>query len=314
MTSRSPTSPGLVAPRGARRPARTPWLVILTFLAPALILYFGFTIYPAVRTFYNSVHTIKPRGVVVYVGLANFKELLGADPVFWKAVRNTMLWAVVAPIPDVLIGLLLALCLYAKVPLARLFRVVWFTPVLLSYVVVGIIWMWVYNYEWGVANHLLRAIGLPGLAHSWLGDPATARWAVMFTHVWKWVGFNMVVCLAALYTLPTEVLEAAALDNCGWLRRLVFIMIPMTWRTLLNLLVLSFIGKMRVFDLVWIMTSGGPLWSTETVSTYLYKRAFEWNTFDLGYPSAIAAVWFVVVLAFVLALTVLFRQRERLEY
>ena len=81
-------------------------------------------------------------------------------------------------------------------------------------------------------------------------------------------------------------------------------MIPMMWRTLLNLLILSFIGKMRVFDLVWIMTAGGPLWSTETVSTYVYKRAFEWNTFDLGYPSTIAALWFVVVLAFALGLCV----------
>ena len=161
--------------------------------------------------------------------------------------------------------------------------------------------MWVYNYEWGVINELLREVGLPGLAHSWLGDPKTALWAVMFTHVWKWTGFNMVVCLAALYALPTEILEAAALDNCGWLRRLLFVMIPMMWRTLLNLLILSFIGKMRVFDLVWIMTGGGPLWSTETVSTYVYKRAFEWNSFDLGYPSTIATLWFVVVLAFALA-------------
>ena len=191
---------------------------------------------------------------------------------------------------------------------------VWFTPVLLSYVVVGIIWMWVYNFEWGVANELLRWIGLPGLAHSWLGDPKTALWSVMFTHVWKWTGFNMVVCLAALYALPTEILEAASLDNCGWARRLVFVMIPMMWRTLLNLLILSFIGKMRVFDLVWIMTGGGPLWSTETVSTYVYKRAFEWNTFDLGYPSTIATLWFVVVLAFTLGLTWLFRRRDRLEY
>src|SRR5215510_2472013 len=133
--------------RAARRRSTTPWAVILLFLAPALLLYVGFTIYPALRTFYNSVHTIKPRGVVVYVGLENFRELLGADPVFWKAVRNTMLWAVVAPIPDVLIGLLLALCLYAKVPLARLFRVLSFTPVLLPYAAVGIIWVWVYNYH-----------------------------------------------------------------------------------------------------------------------------------------------------------------------
>jgi ABC-type sugar transport system permease subunit len=302
--------------RGAarRRPSRPPWGVIFTFLAPALVLYVGFTIYPALRTFYNSVHTIKPRNVEVFVGLANFRELLFHDAVFWKAAANTMVWAAVAPLPDVGIGLVLALCLYAKVPLAKFFRVVWFTPVLLSYVVVGIVWMWVYNYEWGVANELLREIGLPGLAHSWLGDPKTALWAVMFTHVWKWTGFNMVVCLAALYALPIEVLEAAALDNCGWPRRLVFVMIPMMWPTLLNLLILSFIGKMRVFDLVWIMTGGGPLWSTETVSTYVYKRAFEWSTFDLGYPSTIAAIWFVVVLAFALGLSWLFRHRDRLEY
>ena len=117
----------------------------------------------------------------------------------------------------------------------------------------------------------------------------------------------MVVCLAALHSLPSEVLEAAELDNCGWLAKLWFIIMPMVRPTLVNLLILAFIGKMKVFDLVWIMTQGGPLWSTETVSTYVYKRAFEWNTFDLGYPSAIATVWFVVVLAFVLGLSLLFR-------
>jgi ABC-type sugar transport system permease subunit len=297
--------------RGARR---TPWPAIVTFLAPALVLYLGFTIYPALRTFYNSVHTIKPGRVEEFVGLANFRELLTADTVFWKAVANTMVWAAVAPVPDVFIGLLLALGLYARVPLARFFRLVWFTPVLLSYVVVGIIWMWVYNYEWGFANALLRAVGLGSHVQSWLGNPSTALWAVMFTHVWKWTGFNMVVCLAALYALPAEVLEAAALDNCGWLRRFVYIMIPMVWRTLLGLLILSFIGKMRVFDLVWIMTGGGPLWSTETVSTYVYKRAFEWNTFDLGYPSSVATLWFLVVLAFVLGLTWLLRSRDQLQY
>jgi ABC-type sugar transport system permease subunit len=307
-----PASP-VLGRLGLSRP-RFPWPAVLVFLAPALLLFLGFTVYPAVRTFYNSVHTIKPRGVEEFVGLANFRELLTADTVFWRAVANTMIWAVVAPVPDVLVGLLLAACLYARVPLGRFFRVVWFAPVLLSYVVVGIVWMWVYNYEWGAANALLRRVGLGAWAHSWLGDPATALWAVMVTHVWKWTGFNMVVCLAALYALPAEVLEAAELDNCGWIRKFLFVMVPMIWRTLLNLLILSFVGKMRVFDLVWIMTGGGPLWSTETVSTYVYKRAFEWNTFDLGYPSAVATLWFVVVLVLVLALTGLFRQRDQLEY
>jgi len=206
------------------------------------------------------------------------------------------------------------LCLFASVPFARFFRIAWFTPVLITYVVVGILWMWMYNYDWGIVNALLRWVGLGAWAHSWIGDPATALWALMFAHAWKWAGFNMVVCVAALYALPTEVLEAAEIDNCGWFRKLIFIIIPMVRPTLLNLLVLAFVGKMKVFDLVWIMTKGGPLWSTETVSTYVYKRAFEWSTFDLGYPSAVAAVWFIVVLVFVLGLTWLFHQRERLEY
>jgi ABC-type sugar transport system permease subunit len=136
----------------------------------------------------------------------------------------------------------------------------------------------------------------------------------MATHVWKWLGFNMIIFLAALYALPGEVLGAAEMDNCGWLAKLVYIVIPMLRPTIVNLLVLSFIGKMMVFDLVWIMTGGGPLWSTETVSTYVYKRAFDWNTFDLGYPSAIAVLWFIIILAFIVLMTRLLRQRDRLEF
>ena len=107
---------------------------------------------------------------------------------------------------------------------------------------------------------------------------------------------------------------AADKYNCGWGGKLRFIIIPMLRPTLLSLYTLAFIGKMKVFDLVWIMTQGGPLWATETVSTYVYKRAFNWNTFDLGYPSAIAAVWFLVVCVSVVVLNRLFATRERLEY
>lgn len=215
---------------------------------------------------------------------------------------------------DVATGLLLALALYAGVPFARFLRVAWFTPVLLSYVVVAILWMWIYNYDWGVLNVLLRAVGLGDLASSWLGDPKLALGAVIVTHAWKWAGFNMVVCLAAIHSLPKEVLEAADLDNCGWGAKLRYIIIPLLRPTLLSLYILSFIGKMKVFDLVWIMTQGGPLWATETVSTYVYKRAFNWNTFDLGYPSAIATVWFLVVCVSVIILNRVLGSRERLEY
>jgi multiple sugar transport system permease protein/raffinose/stachyose/melibiose transport system permease protein len=184
----------------------------------------------------------------------------------------------------------------------------------MSYVVVGILWVWIYNYDWGAANALLRAVGLGSWARPWLGDPNVALPALILVTTWMWSGFNMVVILAGIHSLPSEVLEAAELDNCGWGGKLVHVIVPLLKPTILNLLILSFIGKMKIFDLVWITTKGGPLWATETVSTYVYKRAFEWTTFDLGYPSTVATVWFAIVLTAVLTLTWAFRRRERIEF
>ncbi len=287
---------------------------LLVFLVPALLLYAAFTVYPVLRTFYNSVHTIKPHGVEEFVGLRNFAQMLSTDTIFWKAVGNTAVFAIVGTTADVLGGLLLALVLFSQRRVAKMLRVVWFTPVLMSYVVVGIIWVWIYGFDWGFLNLMLRSVHLGALTRSWLGDPSTALSAVLTTHIWKWLGFNMIIFLAALHGLPEDVLGAAELDNCRGPAKIVYIIVPMLRATVVNLLVLSFIGKMMLFDLVWVMTGGGPLWSTETVSTYVYKRAFDWNTFDLGYPSAIAVLWFLIIITFVIALMGLLRQRERLEF
>jgi multiple sugar transport system permease protein/raffinose/stachyose/melibiose transport system permease protein len=291
---------------------RQPWGAILAFLLPAFTVYVALTAYPVLRTLWNSFHRVLPRSED-FVGLANYAALV-QDEIFWRAVRNTFVWACASPLLEVSIALLLALALYARVPGMRFFRIAWFTPVLMSYVVVGIVWVWMYNFDWGAVNALLRFLGLGNWAQAWIGDPKIALPSLIFVTTWMWTGFNMVVLLAALHSLPSEVIEAAELDNCGWGAKLWHVIIPLIKPTLLNLIVLSFIGKMKIFDLVWITTKGGPLWSTETVSTYLYKRAFEWSTFDLGYPSTIAAVWFVIVLAAVLTLTRLFRQRDKLEY
>jgi len=277
-------------------------------------MYMLFMVYPAVKTLYNSVYAMNPHHAAEFVGLGNFVSLLTKDDVFWRAVRNTALFSFVGTLADVGGGLLLALCLFARVPLARLWRVVWFTPVLISYVVVGIIFTWIYDYDWGAINTVLRGIGLGRFAHAWLGDPGTALWAVLAAQIWKWLGFNMIVFLAALHALPADILGAADLDNCGWAAKLRYIILPMLWPTVATLLVLSLIGKMLVFDVVWMMTRGGPLWSTETVSTYVYKRAFNWNTFDLGYPSAMSVLWFILILAFVALVTGLMRQRDKIEF
>lgn len=287
---------------------------IITFLLPAVTIYMTFTAYPVIRTLYNSFHHVLPGKPSVFVGFDNYLSVFLKDDIFLRAVKNTLTWACVSPVLEITLALLLALALYAKIPGARIFRIAWFTPVLMSYVVVGIIWIWIYNYDWGAINVLLRSIGLGKWARAWLGDPKTALWALIFVTTWMWTGFNMVVLLAALHSLPPEVLEAGELDNCGWFKKLWFIVIPMIRPTILNLIVLSFVGKMKVFDLVWITTKGGPLWRTETVATYVYKRAFEWSTFDLGYASTIASIWFFIILGGVLLLSWLFRQREKLEY
>ena len=296
-----------------RDPGTPSWATIMAFLAPALVIYAGLTAWPVIRTFHDSLYNLENVEAPEFVGLAHFTAIW-ADQTFLRAVRNTLVWSFIAPVLDVVTGLLLALVLYAGVPFARFLRIAWFTPVLLSYVVVSVLWLWIYNYDWGAVNIALRALGLGDWTRAWLGEPQTALAALMITHAWKWAGFNMVVCLAALHALPKEVLEASELDHCGWWAKLRHIIVPLMRPTLLNLYILAFIGKMKVFDLVWIMTQGGPMWATETVSTYVYKRAFAWNSFDLGYPSAIAAVWFVIVLAASALLHWAFRQREKLEY
>lgn len=305
--------PGEADVSGKAHDHANPRGAIAIFLLPALAVYAAFTALPVARTFYNSVHLIVPNRESEWVGFTHYIELW-TDRIFWKAVWNTLTWAFAAPLLEVTIAILLALCLYARVPFSRFLRIAWFTPVLMSYVVVGILWMWIYNYEWGALNEFLRWIGLASWAQPWLGHPDTALASLIAVTTWMWTGFNMVVILAAMSSLPSEVLEAAELDNCGWFAKLWYVILPLIRPTLLNLLVLSFIGKMKIFDLVWVTTQGNPLWATETVSTYVYKRAFQWSTFDLGYPSTIAVIWFVIVMAGVLGLTALLRQKERLEY
>jgi len=300
-----------------RRPrARRPWGAITIFLGPTVVLYAAFTIYPVLVTFYNSLHTLRmDLGMLYeYVGFEHFREILTSDDVFWKAARNSLVWAIVAPIVDIPLALVLALTLHARVPFARFFRTVWFTPVLMSYPVVGVIWLWVYNYDWGIANLVLRAVGLGSYAQAWLASPVTALPALILVTTWMFAGFNMVVLLAAIHAIPSDYLEAASIDGARAWQRTWRIMVPLLRPTIVNLVILDFIGKMKQFALVWVMTRGGPMWGTETVATYVVKRAFEWKTLDLGYPSAIAVIWFVIIFGLSLLLTRVLQRREALEF
>lgn len=271
---------------------------IIIFIAPTLLFFCTFIIKPVVTSIIYSFMKVDVFGAnmtMEFVGLKNFIEVFH-DEVFWRSARNTIIWAITSPLLEIPLGLILALALQTKMRGARFFRAAWFTPVLLPQVVVGIIWAWIFNSEWGLLNKLLGLLHLSVLEHAWLGDPNTALFSLIFVTTWVWAGFNMILLLAAVSSVSQDITEAAKIDGAGYWYTVFYVVIPIIKPVILNAMILCFIGKMKVFDLIWVTTKGGPLWATETVATYTVKRAFYWGTFEKGYPSAMAAMWFLVIL------------------
>jgi raffinose/stachyose/melibiose transport system permease protein len=279
--------------RGARKPVG----FIAMFLGPVMIFYAVFVLYPLLATVYYSFHTIAPvegKLIASFVGLENFKNLF-TDQIFIRSVKNTLLWSVAGPVIEMSTALALAFLIYFKAPFHRFYRVAWFTPMLVSGVIVGLVFRWIFNFDWGLLNTGLRAIGLDDLALNWLGRRDTPIWVVIFVHYWSTFGYSFILLLAGLTAIPEELIDAAKIDGANILQVIQKIMLPLLQPTFITVLILSFMGKMRAFHIVWVLTNGGPMHFSETVATYVQKRAFAWRTLDLGYPSAIAVIWFGVV-------------------
>ncbi len=263
-----------------------------------MVYFLIFIVFPLISTFYYSFHELSPklgRVVTTFVGLENYKSVL-ADDIFHKAVRNTAIWGFLGPMLDLFSAIGLSLIIYFKVPLHRFFRTVWFFPVLVSGVIVGLVFRWIFDVDWGLLNAGLRAIGLDQLALNWLGRKDTPLFVVIFVHWWSVFGYTFILVLAGLTAIPSELIEAAYVDGATRLQVIRRILLPMLRPTLITVWVLSFIGKMQSFNVVWVLTRGGPVHFSETVATYIQKRVFHWRTVDLGYPSAMATVWFGIVL------------------
>jgi ABC-type sugar transport system permease subunit len=300
---------GITATQSKRQKA---WGATLIFIGPTLVYFLIFIIYPLVATFYYSFHELSPqlgRVVTTFVGLENYKKAF-TDDIFLTAVRNTAIWGVLGPALDLCSAIVLSIIVYFKVPLHRFFRTVWFFPVLVSGVIIGLVFRWVLNQDWGLLNTWLRAIGLDQLALNWLGRKDTPLFVVILIHWWSVFGYTFVLALAGLTAIPSELIEAAYVDGATRLQVARRILLPMLRPTLILILILSFIGKMQAFNVVWVLTRGGPVHYSETVATYIQKRVFHWGTVDLGYPSALAAIWFGVVIVFVGLIQYLNRTRQ----
>jgi ABC-type sugar transport system permease subunit len=277
-------------PRQRRRPR---FNSAYLYVAPSLLLIAVFIAEPIVRTGWMSLHdwTVGEQSHK-WVGLGNYRELLGDDR-FRNSLTVTGLYTVVVTTGQVLGGLALALWLRRTTWLTALLRSAFFFPTIASFAVVGVVWKFLLDPQVGLVNGWLEKAGVAG--PGWLTDTGLALPTVMAVGIWKGVGFAMIVLLAAVQGVPHTLIEAATLDGAGRWQRLRAVILPALRPALLFTTVISTVTSLQLFDLVYVMTGGGPLFHTESVVAYLYQRGFV--EFRLGYASAIAWVLFLLILA-----------------
>ena len=285
--------------------------LLVPFLAPALLLYGGFFLYPAAKTFYVALTSWQ--GVTThmsFVGLDNFRALAN-DAVFRGTVANTFKFAILGAILLFPLSLFLAYATSEKLFGARTFRFIILAPVALSVATAALLWKFILNPNFGLLNGLLGAIGLHTLEKPWLGMTSTAMPAVVIATVWHGVGIWMIFFAAAITRVPVELKEAARIDGASSFAIFRHIVFPLIWDVMRILLVLWVIGALQAFAFIWAMTQGGPFNSTNVFGSYLYEVAFQESRW--GYAAAIAVVMFFLILALTLFVTRLTR-REAVEY
>jgi len=308
------TSPGLgiarqLRPRrAAGRRRATSWGLVAVFVLPSVLIYALFMVWPFVGTFQLSLQAwdgFAPERT--FVGLDNYVALIN-DGEFWAALSHNLIWAVVGTIAPIAIGLALAIMLWSGARFRLAFRAIYFLPVILPIVVIGIVWGWIYNPLFGVLNTLFEAVGLDDWAKGWLGDPSTALYAVLAAAIWATFGFCVVMFLAGLQGIDLNLVDAAKVDGANAWQRARYVLLPGIAPVFTFVLTITLVGAFAVFDIVYVMTKGGPGTATETMAGYSYKMAFGRNF--VGYGSAISMV--IAVVSLILAVLLLrFRERRR---
>ncbi len=266
----------------------------ISFLAPAVILYAVFFIWPVLQAFGFSF--FRWRGVSQnksFVGLENYARL-GQDNVFWQSLYHNLWILVLGGAVIVVVSIAIAHALQANGPGVRLLRGVYLFPQIISLVVVSVLWMFIYNPSFGILTNGMNGLGMNRWVTTWLADGRTALPAVAIAFVWYALGFYIMLFSAGLRSIPEEVTEAARLDGADGLKRFFKVTWPMLWSIKRIAVVYIVINSLNVFALVFLMTQGGPDRKTEVMLTYLYEQAFKNNEF--GYSTALAVANVVVVM------------------
>jgi raffinose/stachyose/melibiose transport system permease protein len=279
---------------------------IIVGLLPALALYFIFVVVPIFWSAFYGFFDWKGIGAMKFVGFDNYLETV-KDPVFWRAFKNNLIIVAASIFGQVPIALVLSLVLWKTSFFHRFVRSAVFMPMVLASVVIGIIWGYIYNPQIGILNYILEQAGLSSWIRDWLGDPKVNMYSVSVPIIWANIGPYLILFVAAIQNISSEVEDAAKIDGAVGFRRLYMIIVPMIWDTIKVAIVLCISGSMKAFDLIYVMTGGGPAQSTELMATYMYNNTF--NIFRYGYGSAVSTTIMIISMLLVVGSQLLMKRK-----
>ncbi|MFC5468502.1 carbohydrate ABC transporter permease [Cohnella suwonensis] len=280
----------------------------LLFMLPAFLIFTLFIMIPMAGSFYFSLTDwdgLNPH--FHFIGIQNYEKLIH-DSEVWIALKNTIVFALLVTVFQNVLSLLLAILVDGSSWIKRFLRVFYLVPAILSALAIGFIWSYLYNPVFGLINAGLENIGLGSWAQDWLGDPKWSMYSVVFTNIWQWTGLSIVIYLAGLQAIPADLYEAGDIDGASRWQRFSRITFPLIAPAFTVNILISIIGSMKVFDIIFVMTKGGPGTATESLSILLYKKAFNFN--EMGYGTSIAIVMFVIILLISVFQLRILRRRE----
>lgn len=285
---------------------------IFIFVFPALLIFFIAIILPIILSTYYSLLNWNGIGKSIFVGLKNYMNLfVNNTDGFTKSVKNSFILAILSVVIQLPLALLLALILARGVKGESFFRTIYFIPVIISTVVIGQLWMKIYNPDYGMLNIILKNMGLERYAHAWLADPKIALFSVFLPIVWQYIGYHMLLMYAGIKSVSPDIYEAAKIDGASEFRMATQITIPLIKPILQVCVVFAVTGSFKAFDLIYILTNGGPLHASEVPSTLMYNTIF--NKYMYGYGSAMSTFIIVECLVFTLIIGKLFEGRKSNE-
>ncbi|GAB6990093.1 carbohydrate ABC transporter permease [Paenibacillus pini] len=285
-------------------------LTIAAFVLPCLLIYISIVFVPILVSLYSGLLDWNGIGEATFVGLDNFRNLLFHDPLFWPSVRRTLMFAVFSMF-EIPVALFVAILLRRYIRKPNFLVSSYFLPVILSVVIIGQLWKTIYNpgSMGGMLNQLLTAVGLESWTRVWLSDPSVAMYSLYFVALWQYLGYHTLIQFTGIMNIPAEVYEAAKIDGAEAFSADRYITFPMIIPIFKISIVLSFIGSLQAFDMIMVMTGGGPAHATDVISTLMYNMSFL--SMKYGYGSSIAAFLVIVCLIATLLINMIFNKSEK---